>query len=72
MDKQLSAGEPVFRSVQKQGGTRVLSVGRILPPHWRIVQIKILEQTKTCITLQIVPMSEEVQSADPLSPGATK
>ena len=39
-----------YRKVGKRGGTRSISVGRILPPDWLIVKLRVIElKDKVCI-----------------------
>jgi len=42
---------PFFhRKLAKSGGSRYLAVGRMIPPDWLIVKIRVLKQDiKTCV-----------------------
>lgn len=45
-----------YRKIGKRGGTRSISIGRILPPDWLIVKLKVIElKDKVCI-LQITKL----------------
>ena len=39
------------RRVIRQGGTRVLSLGKVLPPDWLYVRISVIEKDDKSVTL---------------------
>lgn len=41
--KRTQAGEFYSRKLSKAGGTRILSVGRVLPADWQVVKLSVVK-----------------------------
>jgi len=37
--------EAIFRLIRQEGGSRVLTVGRILPPDWQMVRLDVVKES---------------------------
>lgn len=42
----MSATHQNFKSIRKEGGTRVVAVGKLLPLRWKIVRLTVVDKEK--------------------------
>lgn len=40
--------------IRKEGGSRVISITKILPIDWQAIEMDIVKQTKTYVTIKVL------------------
>lgn len=59
------------RKVRREGYSRTLSLGKIIPKNWRYVRITPIEKTQNAITLRIDKLLGNEINAHPKTPNKT-
>jgi len=47
----------LYYRLRREGGSRVVAVGRVVPEDWRLVKIKILARDKNRVDLKLIKVA---------------